>query len=37
MSTGSTPASARECSPQQAQLWLRGLLSIAWAGDILSR
>ncbi len=31
MSTGSTPASARECSPQQAQLWLRGLLSIAWA------
>ncbi|MFT0788477.1 tellurite resistance TerB family protein, partial [Synechococcus sp. H55.10] len=31
MSIGATPASARECSPQQAQLWLRGLLSIAWA------
>jgi tellurite resistance protein len=31
MSSDSTPTSARECSPQQAELWLRGLLGIAWA------
>ncbi len=31
MPTHSTPPSQEVCSPQQAELWLRGLLSIAWA------
>lgn len=31
MQTHSTPSPQKECSPEQAELWLRGLLSIAWA------
>ncbi len=31
MPTHSTPPSQEVCSPEQAELWLRGLLSIAWA------
>ncbi len=31
MSSHSMPTSARECSPQQAKVWLQGLLGIAWA------
>jgi DnaJ-domain-containing protein 1 len=31
MHTHSTPPPQEVCSPEQAELWLRGLLSIAWA------
>ncbi|MEN9262098.1 MAG: Mo-dependent nitrogenase C-terminal domain-containing protein [Thermostichus sp. HHBFW_bins_43] len=31
MQTHSLPFPQKECSPEQAELWLRGLLSIAWA------
>lgn len=31
MASHSMPPSARECSPQQAKVWLQGLLGIAWA------